>query len=95
VLCPGRIVTKTREIIKCVLVLRVVYGNLNIPQIPEALLDKSPVDANVHPKWLLYSGLFVLLKQKLRLSSKQLEAVPQAATRAFAALLLADVRSFV
>ncbi len=46
----------------------VVYGKLDIAQVPDALLNKPPVDANAHPKWLLYSGLFVLLKQKLRLS---------------------------
>jgi hypothetical protein len=53
------------------------------------------VDVNTHPKWLLYSGLFVLLKQKLRLPAKQLVAVTQAASTAFAALIYGNVRTSV
>jgi hypothetical protein len=60
-----------------------------------ALLNKPPVDANAHPKWLLYSGLFILLKQKLCLSRKQIDAVSQAAATAFAILIYGNVRSFV
>ena len=70
-------------------------ARLDITQLPEALLNKPPVDANAHPKWLLYSGLFVLLKQKLRLSSEQVEAVSQAAASAFATLIFGNVRTFV
>ena len=73
----------------------VVYGKLDIAQVPEALLNKPPVDPNKHPKWLLYSGLFVLLKQKLRLSKKQVEAVTIAAACAFGILVCGNVRSFV
>ncbi len=73
----------------------VVHGKLDITQVPDALLNKPQVDANQHPKWLLYSGLFVLLKQKLRLSKKQVEAVTIAAAHAFGALVCGDVRSFV
>jgi Transposase DDE domain len=73
----------------------VVYGQLEIAQVPQTLLDKSPVDANAHPKWLLYSGLFVLLKQKLRLPRKQVDAVADAAAIAFATLIYGNVRSFV
>jgi hypothetical protein len=72
-----------------------VYGKLTLEQVPQALLDKPPVDANAHPKWLLYSGLFVLLKQKLRLPRKQVEAVACAAATAFAGLIFGNVRSFV
>jgi hypothetical protein len=72
-----------------------VYGNLTLEQVHQALLDKPPVDANAHPKWLLYSGLFVLLKQKLRLPRKQVEAVACAAATAFADLIFGNVRSFV
>jgi len=39
-------------------------ARLDIAQVPEALLNKPPVDANQHPKWLLYSGLFVLPQAK-------------------------------
>jgi hypothetical protein len=73
----------------------VVYGKLDIAQVPDALLNKPPIDANTHPKWLLYSGLFVLLKQKLRLSSKQVNLVAEAAASAFASLIFGNVRSFV
>jgi len=73
----------------------VVYGQLDVSQVPDSLLNKPQVDANSHPKWLLYSGLFVLLKQKLRLSRRQFEAVSQAAATAFAVLIFGNVRSFV
>lgn len=73
----------------------VVYGKLEVAQVPDALLNPPPIDANAHPKWLLYSGLFVLLKQKLRLSSKQVNLVADAAASAFAALIFGNVRYFV
>ena len=71
----------------------VVYGKLEIAQVPEALLNKPPVDPNAHPKWLIYSGLFALLKQKLRLSSNQLDAVTKAAAAAFGDFIYGNVRS--
>ena len=73
----------------------VVYGKLEIAQVPEALLNKPPVDPNAHPKWLIYSGLFALLKQKLRLSSNQLDAVTKAAAAAFGDFIYGNVRTFV
>lgn len=72
----------------------VTYGMLAIDQLPEALLNKPPVDVNAHPKWLLYSGLFVLLKQRLRLSVDQVDAIAQTSARTFASLIFGDVRSF-
>lgn len=73
----------------------VVYGGLEITQVPDALLNRPAVDPNLHPKWLLYSGLFVLLKQKLRISQPQLDLVIQEAGVAFASLVFGNVRSFV
>ena len=73
----------------------VVYAQLDIAQLSETLLHKPSVDTKAHPKWLLYSGLFVLLKQKLRLPSVQVEAVTQAAASAFANLIYGNVRTFV
>jgi Transposase DDE domain len=73
----------------------VVYGNLDISQLKDALLNKPLVDANAHPKWLIYSGLFILLKQKLRLSHKQVNDIAQAAAVAFSLLIYGNVRSFV
>jgi hypothetical protein len=51
------------------------YGKLDVIQIPETFLNKPLVNANAHLKWLLYSGLFVLLKQKLRLHGDQVEII--------------------
>jgi hypothetical protein len=73
----------------------VVYGKIDVSLVAEALFNPIPVDAKIHPKWLIYSGLFVLLKQKLRLSEAQFEAVSQAASSAFASLIYGNVRSFV
>ena len=73
----------------------VAYGKLDVSQVSAALLNKPPVDVNAYPKWLLYSGLFILLKQKLRLSRKQIQAVSQAAASAFAILIYGNVRSSV
>lgn len=73
----------------------VLYGKLEIAQVPDALLNKFSIDANEHPKWLLYSGLFVLLKQKRRLPSRQVESIANAAAFAFGSLIYANVRTFV
>jgi hypothetical protein len=73
----------------------VVYGLTDISQLAETLHNKSPVDVNAHPKWLLYSGLFVLLKQKLRLSADQVATISQVAADAFAILAHGNVRTFV
>jgi hypothetical protein len=73
----------------------VLYGKLDIAQVPDALLNKPPVDPNQHPKWLLYSGLFVLLKQKLRLPGRQVEAIAIATASAFSTLVCGNVRTFV
>ena len=73
----------------------VVYGQIDVASLPNALFNNSPVDVKAYPKWLIYSGLFVLLKQKSRLSKSQFEAVSQAAAAAFAVLIYGNVRSFV
>jgi hypothetical protein len=66
-----------------------IYGKLDIAQASNALINKLVVDVNAHPKWLLYSGLFVVLKQRLRLPAKQVDGVTQAATTAFACMMSA------
>ena len=73
----------------------VVYGKLDLAQVPEALFNKSLTDTKAHPKWLPYSGLFVLLKQKLRLPSKQVQAVANAAVAAFGDMVYGNVRTLV
>lgn len=71
------------------------YGKLSISQIASALLDMPLIDPNEHPKWFIYSGLFVLLKQKLRLPRQELRLVTQVAADAFAVMIQGNVRSFV
>lgn len=73
----------------------VVYGRLAFDQLQDGLLGTLSVDFQAQPKWLLYSGLFVLLKQKLRLSLDDLNALARVAARAFASLVYGHVRSFV
>lgn len=73
----------------------VVYARAQVSQIAANLLKEPSVDPNRHPKWFLYSGLFVLLKQKLRLSRKQFKAVSQAAASAFGILISGNVRTSV
>jgi hypothetical protein len=46
-------------------------------------------------KWSLYSGLFVLLKQNVRISPHALRRLQKPLQQAFAVLLFGDVRSFV
>jgi Transposase DDE domain len=73
----------------------VVYGGVPSDQIQAGLFGKSAVDLNSQPKWLLYSGLFVLLKQKLRLSADEMHTLAATAASAFACLIYGNVRSFV
>jgi hypothetical protein len=73
----------------------VTYAKLKPAQLSETLLGKINIDLKQHPKWRLYSGLFVLLKQKLRISRRDLIQVAQAAASAFAALIYGNVRTFV
>jgi hypothetical protein len=71
------------------------YANIDPSQIPETLFNPSTDVLKSHPKWRLYSGLFVLLKQKLKLPLAKSKAVQHAASLAFALLVHPDVRSFV
>jgi len=66
--------------------------------------SSEPTDATISGKqnpthkgkyWELYSGLFVLLKQKVTLAHQLLEQVILAVQRAFACLVLGDVRCYV
>jgi hypothetical protein len=73
----------------------VVYGGVPSNQVQESLLGKPAVDLVAQPKWRLYSGLFVLLKQKLRLSAHEMDILVAATASAFAHLVFGNVRSFV
>jgi hypothetical protein len=73
----------------------VMYGQVAIGQLGQSLVGKLAIDTKSHPKWLMYSGLFVLLKQKLRISSNDLLFISQQVTDAFAILIYGNVRTFV
>jgi hypothetical protein len=73
----------------------VVYGNIDPFQMQENLPCSSWVDLRKHTKWRLYSGLFVLLKQKHNLPLSLFNAVLNAASLSFAHLVFPVVRSFV
>lgn len=73
----------------------VIYARVNIHQLHNSLLNRSFLNIKAHSKWLLYSGLFVLLKQKILFSQNDWDALVLAAANAFASLVFGIVRSFV
>jgi len=73
----------------------VTYGHLKPNQLQRSLGGKLAVNTNKHHKWLIYSGLFVLLKQKLRITRHEMNLVAQEATKVFAKLIYGNVRTFV
>ncbi len=73
----------------------VIYGYVNPNQLQQSLAGKLTINTKKHPKWLIYSGLFVLLKQKLRITSSNIKLISQEATKAFAKLIYGNVRTFV
>jgi hypothetical protein len=73
----------------------VTYGHLKPNQLQKSLQGKITVDTNKYPKWTIYSGLFVLLKQKFRIPRDELKLIAQEATDAFAKLVYGNVRTLV
>jgi hypothetical protein len=73
----------------------VTYGHLKPNQLQKSLQGKLTVDTNKYPKWTIYSGLFVLLKQKFRIPRDELKLIAQEATDAFAKLVYGNVRTLV
>ncbi len=73
----------------------VTYGHIKPSQIHLCLAGKLKIDLKRYPKWALYSGLFVLLKQKLRISKNELLLMSQEAEKAFAELIIGNVRTCV
>jgi hypothetical protein len=72
----------------------VTYRAINPIDVHLETLSTNPT--TVQPrKWRLYSGLFVLLKQKPRLSKKVIHQIAHQAAQAFTCLALGNVRSFV
>jgi hypothetical protein len=72
----------------------VTYRAIDPSNIRLETLSTNP-SAEQPRKWRLYSGLFVLLKQKPRLSAKTIRQTARTAADAFAGLALGNVRSFV
>jgi hypothetical protein len=68
-----------------------VYASSEQAHVPSERQDLAPKGKY----WLLYSGLFVLLKQKIRLTHQVLERIILAVQRIFTCLVLGDVRSYV
>ena len=73
----------------------VVYSRVALNVLQDGLLGTPSVDVQAQPKCLLYSGLFVLLKQKLRLSAVELNTLAVVKARAFASFVYGHVRSFI
>jgi Transposase DDE domain len=73
----------------------VTYGHIKPSQVQQCLLGKLKVDLKKYPKWAIYSGLFVLLKQKLRISKNELRLITHEAEKAFAILIFGNVRTCV
>ena len=71
----------------------VIYAKVKPNQLGRSLAEK--LTTRGHPKWSFYSGLFVLLKQKLRILKSEITLVIKEATDAFAYLINGNVRTFV
>ena len=71
----------------------VIYANVKPSQLGRSLAGTLTIKG--HPKWSIYSGLFVLLKQKLRIPRSEITLVAKEATDAFAYLIYGNVRTFV
>jgi hypothetical protein len=73
----------------------VIYGHIQPNQLQDSLAGKLAIDVKRHPKWLIFSGLFVLLKQKLKLPRHVIVLISQVVIRAFEKFIYGNVRSFV
>ncbi len=73
----------------------VTYGQVQPEQVQALLLSEVPEQIALHRKWQLYSGLFVLLKQKPRLSDDVLDQIAQAVLLIVPVLIFGNVRTFV
>jgi len=73
----------------------VTYGHIKPSQVQLCLIGKLKIDLKKYPKWAIYSGLFVLLKQKLCISKNELRLITQEAEKAFAELIFGNVRTCV
>ena len=73
----------------------ITYGHLELNQIKEFLFAELPKSVSQKRKWKIYSGLFVLLKQKPRISDDTLTVIAHAVLNLFPTLVYPFVPSFV
>lgn len=73
----------------------VCYGKLEADKVAEGLLHDVPEQISANRKWRLYSGLFILLKQKPRLPDEILSSIAQSVAQVFLTLVYGPVRTFV
>jgi hypothetical protein len=76
-------------------VRNVTSGLLEPHQIQAHWLNNLPQTLTQHRKWKIFSGSFVLLKQKLKFPAYILTQIAQAVLNIFPALIFPNVRSFV
>jgi hypothetical protein len=73
----------------------VTYGKLDPQQIQDSLFSDAPEQLSQHRKWRLYSGPFVFLIQKPKLSDDILAIIAQAVFALLPTLIYGNVPSFV
>ena len=73
----------------------VTYGKLDPQHVQDHLLDEVPEQISQHRKWRLYSGPFVFLIQKPKLTDEILVIIAQAVLALLPSLIYGYVRSFV
>jgi hypothetical protein len=73
----------------------VTYGQVSPDQVPSTLQDGFSLTVHPKSKWHLYSGLFVLLKQKPRLPAHVLSDLSLSVLKIFERLVFANVPSLV
>ena len=73
----------------------VTYGKLDPQQIQESLFGDLPEQLSHHRKWRLYSGPFIFLIQKPKLSEDILTIIAQAVLALIPILVYGNVRTLV
>jgi hypothetical protein len=73
----------------------VIYGNVPPHDINYQELLITPQNQLARSKWKLYSGLFILLKQKLPIPLKTVRLLHKPVSQAFSCLIFGNVRTFV
>lgn len=73
----------------------VAYGHADPDHIPELLFGDLPEEITTGRKWQLYSGFFIVARQKMNLPEDTMSSIAQAVTLVFSKLVLGNVPSFV